>query len=872
MSQSSKADVIIAAYPHRAALVDCVEQVLEHSGEHLGRLILFDDHPRDTLFTARLERLTDLDTRVKFVRQRLRLGPIAAYNSQLAQCERDAVLLSGDCLVGPNWLSELAAAAHSEERTACASPLMNGKGPCSVPDLGLEIDRHESISLRVRSACVDLPRWTAAPMLAPHCIYLLRIVIDAVGLLDTSFESPCEAINNWVSRSQALGFVAKRANHAYVHRTLPQSDEGEAVATPDHGPTQLGTGEAHLEHQLSMFYKTPDCHLPAHAIRAQHTGELRVALDIRHLTPIQVGTRTYAVCLANALAKLREIDLTLIALHESQAEGLKGRVVTPEGWADDVAVIHKPAQVIDPNELRLLFESSAHVVITYQDLIGYRIPQVFSSDAEFDRYRATSSLSLQAVQRIIAYSESTGREICAEFGIPNEEITVTPLGVETDRFADRPPSDRAILVGLKMPARYFFSIATDFPHKNLSNLLEAYSVFRGRWRGSEPPRLVLAGYTSSARTCFYPNLESKPLDDGLIFLGPVTSDQLRVLYQNALALVFPSLYEGFGLPPLEAMAAGTPVIAMPFSSVTEVGGDSVLYPDGLSVVDLARAMESIATCESLRIDLRERGLKRVEQFRWENTARATLQAYRSAVMKPSPRSLQMRRNLREGILHWAAPPRHEGISLALETHHEPLAPESMDIGNAAPALDVVVVLETHHEPLAPESTEIGDAAPVLDVAVALETHHEPPLPESNGFSIPAKDSDVAIAFETHHELVAPESMDIGNAARALDAAVAFETHHEPLAAESMDIRTAARDSDVAVAIETHQEPVAPELMDICNAARDSDVAVAFEAHPEPVAPESIGIRNAARALGMAVNARFRRELRVIPFRNRVRAG
>src|SRR6202044_911962 len=105
------------------------------------------------------------------------------------------------------------------------------------------------------------------------------------------------------------------------------------------------------------------------------------------------------------------IDLTLIVQHESQAEGLHGRVVTQEQWADDVAVIHKPAQIGEPNELSLLFDSTAHLVITYQDLIAYRIAVAFSSDDEFDRYRATSALSLQGFQRIIAYSESTSREI-----------------------------------------------------------------------------------------------------------------------------------------------------------------------------------------------------------------------------------------------------------------------------------------------------------------------------------------------------------------------------------------------------------------------------------------------------------------------------
>jgi hypothetical protein len=125
------------------------------------------------------------------------------------------------------------------------------------------------------------------------------------------------------------------------------------------------------------------------------------------------------------------------------------------------------------------------------------------------------------------------------------------------------------------------------------------------------------------------------------------------LYQNAVAFVFPSLYEGFGLPPLEAMAAGTPVIAMPISAVPEVGGDCVLYPDGLSPDSLARSMEQLATDDLLREGLRMRGMKRVEEFRWEKTARATLEVYRATVRRPSERSLQMRRLFRDAIFRWA---------------------------------------------------------------------------------------------------------------------------------------------------------------------------------------------------------------------------
>ena len=117
-------------------------------------------------------------------------------------------------------------------------------------------------------------------------------------------------------------------------------------------------------------------------------------------------------------------------------------------------------------------------------------------------------------------------------------------------------------------------------------------------------------------------------------------------------MVFPTLYEGFGLTPLEAMASGTPVIAMPVSSVPEVCGDCALYPDGHSPRALARAMEQMASDEELRGDLQDRGRTRVELFRWERTARQTYDSYRRAVLHPSARTLDMRHRLLPAILSW----------------------------------------------------------------------------------------------------------------------------------------------------------------------------------------------------------------------------
>ena len=163
------------------------------------------------------------------------------------------------------------------------------------------------------------------------------------------------------------------------------------------------------------------------------------------------------------------------------------------------------------------------------------------------------------------------------------------------------------------------------------NLIDAFTSLRSRWSSpDEPPGLVLVGGHTSMPDGCYRHLGSEP-PAGVTYLGRVTHRQLYTLYRSAEALVFPSACEGFALPILEAMAAGTPVIALPLSSIPELGGDAILYADGASPRDLALALEQIAMDQSLRDELRRRGPLRAAQFRWEQTARLTAAAYRSAV-------------------------------------------------------------------------------------------------------------------------------------------------------------------------------------------------------------------------------------------------
>jgi glycosyltransferase involved in cell wall biosynthesis len=723
MIPAPKADVIIPWEERLALVVECIESVLEYGGPALGRLLLVADSIPD-LEMAALKTFAGRDPRFEIVPADGARGFAARCNQGISRRAGDAVLLRGDCSVTRDWLLELAAVAQSDERTACASPLVNGGGTCSIPELFIDTGDFALDDTAVLSACAGLPRWTAAPLLSASCIYLRGDVIDAVGLLDPSFFSPSAAVNNWVLRAQSLGFSAKRSNHAHVRRLYPNGVSECDGEEPDLdlGATlsDLDQGE-HLDHQINSFRKTLDGHLAAHAVRVEATGKLRVACDLRHLPKEHVGTRTYAVCLCQALAELPDLELTLLVNDPSQAAGLTGRVVTAETWQDDVEVIHKPAQVIETSELALLFGSKAHLVMTYQDLIGYQIPLVFPDNKGFDRYRATSSLTLPAVQRVLAYSENTKNEIATEFGIPTEDIAAVPLGVDSAWFAHSEPDDFAIPSKLKLPARYFFSLATDFPHKNLPNLLDAYEIMRSRWRDGEPPGLVLAGYKTGGRRGVYPELVSRPLGKGLVFLGAVSGNQLRVLYQRAVGLVFPSLYEGFGLPPLEAMAAGTPVIAMPISAMPEVAGECVLFPKGLSPDDLARSMELLATSEALHEGLRSRGLRRARDFRWESTARATLEVYRATVRNPSDRSLQMRRLLTDAIFRWASDPaRAVANEIAVIPAPVPLPelpelPEPIGIKNALKALNSAISARLKREiqrlPIARPARTDSDSVP-----------------------------------------------------------------------------------------------------------------------------------------------------------------
>ena len=247
-------------------------------------------------------------------------------------------------------------------------------------------------------------------------------------------------------------------------------------------------------------------------------------------------------------------------------------------------------------------------ILTIHDLSPWKNPE-WHGAAERVRQRTPWLIRLRRARLILTVSEAIAREIASHFGVPAENVRVVPL-------APLPSPSSATTKSARPP--YFLFVGTLEPRKNLPLLLEAWRSIRRDF----PVDLILAGRT---RADFVPF----PQSEGLIMIGEVLDDDLPGLYSNALAFVYPSLYEGFGLPVLEAMQYGCPVIASRDPAVMEVAGGAAIHVG--SAAALAEAMRAVISNGDLREKLSSNGHARARLFSWQRTARQTHEIYHELV-------------------------------------------------------------------------------------------------------------------------------------------------------------------------------------------------------------------------------------------------
>ncbi len=262
-------------------------------------------------------------------------------------------------------------------------------------------------------------------------------------------------------------------------------------------------------------------------------------------------------------------------------------------------------------------------VVTIYDLSFVHTPQRLSAARRLYLSLLTP-LTCQRARRVIAISHSTARDLSATFGIPASKIDVAAAGYDAGVYHPLPPADiRAFKAAKNLPERFWLFVGTLEPRKNLPTLIEAYA----RLRPSERLPLVIAGGRGWDYDDIFAAVARYKLGDSIHFPGFLTPEDLPLWYNSAEAFIYPSLFEGFGLPVLEAMACGTPVIVSDATSLPEVAGDAGLTVAAHNVEAWQAALRRVSGDADWRARARGRGLTQATRFSWKETAARTVASY-----------------------------------------------------------------------------------------------------------------------------------------------------------------------------------------------------------------------------------------------------
>lgn len=293
-----------------------------------------------------------------------------------------------------------------------------------------------------------------------------------------------------------------------------------------------------------------------------------------------------------------------------------------ERLAGDSDIFHSPDFTLPP--LR-----SAAGVVTIHDLSFLRLPQ-YAEPSLRDYLRARVPDSVTRARRVLADSENTARDLAELLAVPAGKISVVQPGVGPEF---RPVRDTVLLNEVRaryhLPQWFILFVGTIEPRKNLARLITAYGQLR-RQTGL-PHALVLAGNPGWLNEGIYEQVSKEGLSEHVLFPGFVADEDLPALYTLADLFAFPSLYEGFGIPPLEAMACGTPVVASNNSSLPEATGAAALLVDAEDVEGLADAMARVLGDATLRARLSDLGRAQAARFSWAAAATRLLRAYEATM-------------------------------------------------------------------------------------------------------------------------------------------------------------------------------------------------------------------------------------------------
>ncbi len=378
---------------------------------------------------------------------------------------------------------------------------------------------------------------------------------------------------------------------------------------------------------------------------------LRILIDGRHLKDFGVGT--YIRNLTRALAEIDREDHFIVFLRPEDATELSGlpsnfvivTCVIPESLVREslrfplFARRHSPDVCHIPLN-RVPFLTPRPYVVTVHDLAEFLFPRRSGWRQKLLEYQIRHGLLRAA--KVIAVSSATRRDVMRVIGVPPERIRLI-YNAPDPRFLKPPNSDghagqagaaerfrRRILERYQISYPFVLYVGNIRPQKNVPRLIEAFAVLRSKLTDHpryKDLRLIVIGDEIGRYPAVRQAVVRSRVEDAVRFLGFVPIDTLRVFYEAASVFAFPSLYEGFGLPPLEAMAAGTPVVTSNVSALPEVVGDAAVIVNPENVFDIERGLRDALLDEELRNELIEKSRAQLRRFNWRKTAREVIETY-----------------------------------------------------------------------------------------------------------------------------------------------------------------------------------------------------------------------------------------------------
>jgi len=369
---------------------------------------------------------------------------------------------------------------------------------------------------------------------------------------------------------------------------------------------------------------------------------MRIGVDARLMYHQPAGISRYTWHLLQALAELDKDDEFIVFQHRKHQTPLvnqpnfrRATLFAPAHHRLEQVVLAAellrfPLDLLHSTDFIPPLNSPYKSVITVHDLAFLHYPHFLTTESA--AYYGLIDRAVVRADHIIVPSEHTRQDLIGQMGVATDKVSVIyeaanpgfgPLPVEETR--------RAVTAKFQIPQTYVLFVGTIEPRKNVAGLLHAFACLRDKYGLRDDVGLVIAGGKGWLYDETIETVKTLGLERCTFFLGRVADEDLHCLYVGARCHIHPAYYEGFGLPPLEAMACGTPTIVSDVSSLPEVVGDAAILVNPRDTEEIAVAIHRLLTDDDLHAELREKGFQRARTFSWEKAAQRTLDIYRKVV-------------------------------------------------------------------------------------------------------------------------------------------------------------------------------------------------------------------------------------------------